>query len=589
MLLPLTLMCLRRRRWPTWLLAAVLNLFPLLFPGILAAQVGNTQEISSQDVPTFKLQSETNLVRVRVVVRDGKGQTVENLRQQDFQVFDNGKPQAIVNFSVEKPARSVAEAPVPKAGEKTTAAPTPAPSAPVMATRFLALYFDDLSTPFQDLARSRAAADKVIPAILQPGDRVALFTSSGQNQVQFTSNAALVRQALLQLQPRSRVDEDTTCDAVPPYEAHLIVDLQDPETLQLAVAEYISCLEVQIDARMAETTVRSNAMRALTRSDFQSAAALRGIKSVVRGMTTLPGDRSIIFVSSGFLTHNFHYQLDQIAERALRSGIVISGLDARGLYTDPTLDAGSHNFSHLTDIQLRDRKRNILEDSYRQQADVMASLAHDTGGIFYENDNDLEAGFRKTAGLGETHYLLVFSPPNLKHDGAYHPIKVKVAAEKGLSVQARRGYYAPKKSEDPTIREKEEIRDAVFSRDDTQTIPLDIDTQFFIKDPSDARVSVLTSIDLHPLRFHKEEDRNVSKLLLVTVLFDQDGHEVSAQEKTVDLRMRDATLEHFMQSGITVRSLFDVRPGTYLVREVLREPASGQLSALSRTVEIPYQ
>jgi VWFA-related protein len=588
MLLPLTFDCPRYRPSPILLRAAVAILFLLLFPAILAAQSTNPQEITARDVPAFKLQSETNLVRVRAIVRDGKGQTVDSLHKEDFQLFDNGKPQSIVDFSVEKPVRSITEAPAPKAGEKAPTAAAPEASAPAMATRFLAIYFDDLNTSFQELARARAAADKAIPAVLQPGDRVALFTSSAQNQVQFTSNAALVRQALLQLQPRSRVDDDSTCDAVPPYEAHLIVDLQDPEITQLAVTEYISCLGVLIDSRMAETTVRSNAMRALTRSDFQSAAALRGVESVVRGMTTLPGDRSIIVVSSGFLTHNFHYQLVQIAERALRSGIVINGLDARGLYTDPTLDAGVHNFSNLTNVVLRNRVRDILLDGYRQQADVMVSLAHDTGGIFYENDNDLEAGFRKTAGFAEAYYLLVFSPPNLKHDGAYHPIKVRVA-EKGLSVQARRGYYAPKKSEDPTLREKEEIRDAVFSRDDSQTIPLDIDTQFFMKDPSDARVSVLTSIDLHPLHFRKEEDRNVGMLLLVTVLFDQDGHEVSAQEKTIDLRMRDATLERFLQSGITVRSLFDVRPGTYLVREVLREPASGQLSSLSRTVEIPYQ
>ena len=84
----------------------------------------------------------------------------------------------------------------------------------------------------------------------------------------------------------------------------------------------------------------------------------------------------------------------------------------------------------------------------------MAGLAFDTGGVFFENDNDLEAGFRKTAGLADAFYLLAFSPQDLKHDGAFHPIKVKLVSWKGLSVQARHGYYAPKRSEDRGLAER---------------------------------------------------------------------------------------------------------------------------------------
>ena len=76
----------------------------------IKAQTANPQEISSSDVePTFKLQSERNLVLVRVVVRDAKGAAVDNLRQEDFHLFDHGKPQTILHFSMEKPALKSAE------------------------------------------------------------------------------------------------------------------------------------------------------------------------------------------------------------------------------------------------------------------------------------------------------------------------------------------------------------------------------------------------------------------------------------------------------------------------------------------------
>ncbi len=102
----------------------------------------------------------------------------------------------------------------------------------------------------------------------------------------------------------------------------------------------------------------------------------------------------------------------------------------------------------------------ILLESARQQTEGMQSLALDTGGIFFNNNNDLDAGFRKVAGIPAAYYLLAFSPQNLKFDGRFHPIQVKLVTLKGLTVQARRGYFAPKKPADATEQEKEEIREA---------------------------------------------------------------------------------------------------------------------------------
>ena len=74
----------------------------------------------------------------------------------------------------------------------------------------------------------------------------------------------------------------------------------------------------------------------------------------------------------------------------------------------------------------------------------------------------------------------------------------------------------------------------------------------------------------------------------MTAVFDRDGHLVTGQQKSLDLRMQDSTLEKYLQTGITVRTKFDVKPGTYLVRAIVRDSESGQISGLNRTVEIPY-
>ena len=593
-----TLARLPEPQWPSRLLAVILSLIPALTPALLRAQTADSQEISSKEVqPAFKLQSERNLVMVRVVVRDGKGAVVDNLRKEDFQLFDHGKSQAILNFSLEKPELKSSEPLVPKPAEKVPTAPEDVDETVVPAStarRFLAIYFDDVNTTFDSLTRARDAADRFLTSSVQPGDRVALYTSSGLKQVDFTDDVAQVHQALFELRPRPIVPPDTTCGAIPPYQAYLIVDQNDPNAIAEAADEMLNCTpcpsgESQQQCLMqAQSQVQAEATKSLSQAEVQSTAALRGIESIVRRLTSLPGQRSMVIVSGGFLTDTLRFDLSQITDRALHAGVIINSIDARGLWTDPTLDASQASFAHTLNGYSQGQKHLMILESARRQTDGMRDLALDTGGIFFNNNNDLDAGFRKVAGVPAAYYLLAFSPQNLKLDGQFHPIQVKLVALKGLTVQARRGYFAPRKPTDATEQEKEEIREAVFSQDESHELPIDVHTQFFMKTETDARITVLTRIDLRPLQFRKEGDRNVDKLTFVTALFDQDGHEISGQEKTLEFHMHDATLLRYLQSGITMRNLFDVKPGTYLVRAVVRDSESGHISGLNRTVEIPY-
>lgn len=189
----------------------ILTLIPPFLANAVKAQTANPQEITSRDVqPTFKLQTERNLVLVRVVVRDAQGATVDNLRQEDFRLFDHGKLQTILHFSVEKPARKAAETLPAKPAEKTTAEPEDeedeASARVSTARRFVGLYFDDVNTPFENLARARDAADHFLARFVQAGDRVGLFTSSGQKQVNFTDNLPQLHQALFELRPRPSLE-----------------------------------------------------------------------------------------------------------------------------------------------------------------------------------------------------------------------------------------------------------------------------------------------------------------------------------------------------------------------------------------------
>jgi VWFA-related protein len=609
MLPSLTLARRPRPQWPSRLLAVILILIPAFAPCTFQAQTTNPQEISSRDVePTFKLQAERNLVMVRVVVRNAQGATVDNLRKEDFQLFDHGKLQTILHFSLEKPALKgpapAAPKPAEKAAEPEVEEETARPAS--AAQRFVALYFDDVNTTFEGIVRAREAADHFLTASIQPGDRVALFTSSGQKQVDFTSDLAQIHQALLELHQRPIAGQDaSSCVDIPPYEAYLIVDHNDPLALAVASLKVLSCETCPLDdpqsAQACVTTTQdeavSEANRLYSLAEAEARTALQGIESVVRRMAALPGQRSVIIVSTGFFTETLRYDLGQIADHALRANVILNALDARGLYTDPQMADVSQTQlvtwfrqhpGQLLSMPLQTAPRAMAVENARRQTDGMQALALDTGGLFFNNSNDLREGFRKLAGAPEAFYVLAFSPQNLKTDGAFHPLQVKLVSAKGMTVQARKGYYAPKKPNDPVEQAKEELHEAVLSQEETHELPIDVHTKFFMKTETDARVTVLTRIDLRALHLRKETDRNVDNLTFVTAMFDRDGRVISVLQKSVDLHLRDASLERLLQTGISIQSDFDVKPGTYLVRAVVRDSESGQISGLNRTVEIPY-
>jgi VWFA-related protein len=158
-----------------------------------AAPANSAQEISTRDeTPTFKVR--VNLVLVRVVVRDDKGNAVGNLQKEDFQLFDKGKPQIIKQFSVERaspPRRDEAISPTTSAPGETSGTPVPPP----VPERYVAYVFDDIHIAFGDLVRVREAALRHL-ASLPPTDRVAIVTTSGLGNINFTDDHARMEEAL---------------------------------------------------------------------------------------------------------------------------------------------------------------------------------------------------------------------------------------------------------------------------------------------------------------------------------------------------------------------------------------------------------
>jgi hypothetical protein len=70
------------------------------------------------------------------------------------------------------------------------------------------------------------------------------------------------------------------------------------------------------------------------------------------------------------------------------------------------------------------------------------------------------------------------------------------------------------------------------------------------------------------------------------VLFDRNGNYITGMTKNLEMKLKDETLAR-LPSGITVKTNFDVKPGTYVVRLVVRDSEGQAMAAQNGAVEIP--
>jgi VWFA-related protein len=539
--------------------------------------------VSHEEATTFKV--DVKLVVVRVVVRDSQGHAVGNLHKEDFQLFDNRKPQIITHFSMEQPGTQVAK-------ERQTSDGGQLPSVP---ERYISFVFDDIHLTFGDLVQARTAADHYLTT-LQPTDRAAVFSTSGQTTLDFTDDRAKLHDTLLKLQPRPIAGVGTAdCPNITYYMADLIQNKHDAQAEQAAVQDALQCFALpsgtpeqqQAALQSAQMQVFTEASRQLAMGNQESRVALSVLKDVVRRMSAMPGQRGMVIVSPGFLTpdSDMLQEYTDVIDRALHSNVMISSLDARGLYAvgpggDVSKSGPTNAFSASVETQ-------YLTDSALAEENVLSDLAYSTGGNFFHNNNDLELGFKQVAATPEYFYTLGFAPQNLKLDGSYHRLKVSLKDASKLTLQARRGYYAPKHAADPAQEAKQEIEEAVFSQEEMHDLPVDLHTQFFKLSDEQAKLAVLAHVDVKHIRYRKVDGRNVNELVLVAAIFNRNGVFIQGTQKNLTMRWKDETLESKLASGIILKTSFDVKPGSYLVRLVVRD-AEGQLMAAENgAIEIP--
>jgi len=406
---------------------------------------------------------------------------------------------------------------------------------------------------------------------------------------EFTDDHDKLGKALLGIVPRSLTGQSfRECPDVSYYQADLIVNRSDTQALAVATEDTIQCA-FSGDRRMtaaAQSLAQAAANRAVVQGDSETQYAYRHLEEVVRHLANMPGQRVLVLVSPGFLSTTLQTEASQMVDRATRANVVINTIDARGLYAPDVLgDIADPPHDTLLTVG---PKTTYRVEAQTAQEDVLAQLADGTGGRFFHNRNDVDEAMREAGAAPAYSYLLGFSPQNLKIDGRFHTLKVALTSKEKFEIQARHGYFAPKTLADPQESAKLELQEALFSQEEIRDLPVELQTQFFKKDDAQARLAVLSHFDVKGIHFRKLLGRNNDQLTIVTGIFDENGNFVAGLSKVVDMNLLDATYARLSRSGFTVKTSFDVKPGTYLVRMVVRDAVGAQMAARNGAVVIPY-
>jgi VWFA-related protein len=586
---------------------------------VASAQTLSPDEFRVTSHPYFpkpQIHVESQLVQVEVVVRDPRGRPVCGLPKEDFAVRDSGKSRELSAFSVEVSTPAEANSPqpaspAPAAGAPPAAAPQIPPSQSPPNARWIALMFDDINTNTGDLARAKIAAVRFIRGAVGAGDHMAIFTTSGTKTLEFSSDSTAILTALAAVQshPRSSPGGTLPCPRLTAYEAYRIVN-GDLAVVQAKAEEACACSERENcyrpaapgaatpdqyspavsakyggGAASALNAIYMQADQTWEQARMISQATLAAIQDSLDELRRAPGKRMLLLASSGFLSGPLDAEKDAIIDEAIRAGVVINSLDAKGLYAEtpgPPIDEAME----MTELPLSSAILQVesLGDRLDSVDSAMARFAEGTGGQLFRDNNDLDLGFSQLGLVPACAYLMGFPPAE---DGEYHKVKVELRKKGRDFVLARPGYFAWKKPSSTQPTPAELLDTEVLGTSERADLQATSSETPGKAASGAGEITIHTHLALQNVKFHTQKDRRTQKLAFLAALFAPEGRFVTGKEAVMDLSLKPESYARFLKTGITGMMSLEAPPGAYRLRIVVQEAVDGKISATTKDVRIP--
>ena len=538
----------------------------------------------------LKFPAQIEQVNVDVVVTDKNNQPIKDLRQDEFTVLEDGNAQHLSTFE----AVSVPELP--------QASPPPRPrissnTVPELQNgRTFVVVFDDIHlTPFQS-ARAKAAVIQFLTTGVREGDRVTLVSTGGS--AWWSTRMEAGREELITMAKRleGRHIPDRSPERMTDYEAMRIHVYNDQQVEQRVSRRYENYGVVNNGARsgsggggqfdQADPYVRGKASDVYFQSVSRSRITLQVVDRVLGALGLVKGRKSVILVSEGFIYDPNLDDFKKVVQSSRRANAAIYYLDTKGLEGLPFFN--SAEFGPALDTQ---DLGSALMDSLNE-SEGSESLASDSGGFTVKNTNDLGRGIQRIADESRSYYLMGYTPSNTSADGRFRKIEVKVA-RKGVKVRARKGYYAPlapgtRKAEEKKGGPDPDVQAALDSPYEREDVAMRMTDYIFDETLlGKARVLVATDVDVRNFAYKEEGGRFKDTLEFLLVVAHRETGEFFRYDQKVEMNLQASTRERLAGTGFPLVRDFELQPGGYQAKMVVRDGNSRRIGTIVHEFTVP--
>ena len=530
--------------------------------------------------PVFK--SGVDLVRFDLSVVDANGNPVTDVRPDEIEILEDGKPLPIVLFQrVQEPAGFYTDAAI-----RAVSAEVTSNDAAPRGHLYIFVFDQQHITPGNE-QYAREAAEKFIRTRVRASDRVAIFGLPGPGpDLQFTADRQRALAELQKVRGGYQAMLTTPVGNFTPDEAYQIADgntfVTDAVTQRIAADLSSDTGSSQSDptqtaravtrARnsagddpgVATRLLQENARAVVQQQDTIARDFLERLRDLMAQFKNVDGRKTLVLFSEGFHDPNVSRELQDVAAAAAESYSVFYAMDLNRRQQDASA-ATTNTTAAATEIQGRTAP--------------LATLALETDGVFVNDAAaHLDEALTRIANQSQDYYIAGFLPSEkaLAERGSYRRIQVRVKRP-GAHVSARTGYAVPVNTL-PTDRRRA-IDTALAAPFAQQALKVAY-TTYVLRSEATGHPRVVLSLDAQlPL---KDEQHDTADVVFV-VRDVHDGRVVASGTDTMPLPAR-ATPGELLGHG-TYRVQFDVPPGSYLMRAVVREPG-GLLGSADRRLEV---
>ncbi len=547
-------------------IGAVVAALALVAPGAQPAFAQSSGQASGAQVTAtpqggFVLKVNAELVLTNVVARDAKtGELVRGLRQSDFSIQENGKQQQIATFDFESVdmATPLNEATVSglAAGGSVNGGKAAVVARPedLRNHRLIVMFFDLTSMQPEDLDRSVQAAQDFLRSKMQPADLVALVS----------------------LGDTLKVDQDFTADK---------------NVLINEVAVY-NGTEGQGFAQGA--TANSNQVEDTTGytpdeseyNDINTDRELFALRAIARSLEKITEKKSMLYFSGGISRDGIENQasLRAAINSAVRANLAIYSVDTRGLQSISSLGDASTGSLRGTGAYSGAALGNNMQANFDSQ-EVMSTLSMDTGGKAFLDSNDFAPAFAKVQADTSAYYAIGFRSTNPARDGRYRKLTIKVNRP-GVKLEYRPGYYAPADFQYAGKEDRERELDEQLASDLPATdMAVYLDALYFRLDDNRFFVPVSLIVPGSQIPFVKGGDKDKATLDIIGTVIDEARRPIGNARETVKLNL-DPSLQA-RQKNIQYTTSFNLPPGKYRLKFVVRENQTGRMGSFEAEITLP--